>query len=444
MKKYSIILSFLVLASLPFLSISCTNDSQEFDEPSNERMDKQIQKIKTDLQNASDGWVMRYYPDETRVGGFVFLLDFSADNLQIQSDFSNQIEDSSYKVYGGEGPVLSFNEYSTLHLLADPAVEPFGIGYKGDFEFVVMQSSSDSIVLKGRKWNKKVTLYPAKKADWDGISKLRNNEKILAPEGVNVPFYRNIYVNGNPLATFLYKSENRFLEYFYTDQSGVVQTGRKGVSFTNEGFELESAININGTIIKSFTLNDTSNGFNFGTNGQLKIENKSVVTFSKAWDKIIGKDILVLNQVSPDYYPIVTKAREYQPDFSTIVLFWNLGNQNIKSMSFVFDDKATVNRNIRYYHTVISAVKNPAEDQGVFVPALNPMGQYIYYLGAAANGTELNKYFINSTVESESYKTMTDMFFEAEGCTIIPNADGNYYLVSNKHSNYWMLFSPSN
>jgi hypothetical protein len=441
MKKYSIILSFLMLASLPLLSISCTNDNQVFDEQGKLRMDKQIQKIKTDLQNASNGWVMRYYPDETRVGGFVFLLDFSADNVQIQSDFTNQIEESSFKVYGGEGPVLSFNEYNPLHLLADPAVEPFGIGYKGDFEFVVMESSSDSIVLKGRKWNKRVTLYPATQTDWDGISKLRDNEEILAPVGENVPFYRNIYVDGNPVATFLYKFQNRFLEYFFTDQNGVVRTGRKAVSFTNDGFELQSPIDINGTIIKNFKTNETLDGFTFGSNGELKIENHAVVTFTKAWEKIFNNDYLAVTQTSPDFYKLVAGARQVEPDFSSIVLFWNLGTNYLKSVSFVFDDKAAVNRQIRYYHAAIGEIQNPAEDQSIFRP-ITSGGNYVYYYGGFANPTELTKYFINNTPESANFKAMANLFFEPEGYTIIPNADGNYYLVSNLRSNYWMLFSP--
>lgn len=430
-----------MLASLPLLSISCTNDNQVFDEQGKLRMDKQIQKIKTDLQNASNGWVMRYYPDETRVGGFVFLLDFSADNVQIQSDFTNQIEESSFKVYGGEGPVLSFNEYNPLHLLADPAVEPFGIGYKGDFEFVVMESSSDSIVLKGRKWNKRVTLYPATQTDWDGISKLRDNEEILAPVGENVPFYRNIYVDGNPVATFLYKFQNRFLEYFFTDQNGVVQTGRKAVSFTNDGFELQSPIDINGTIIKNFKTNETLDGFTFGSNGELKIENHAVVTFTKAWEKIFNNDYLAVTQTSPDFYKLVAGARQVEPDFSSIVLFWNLGTNYLKSVSFVFDDKAAVNRQIRYYHAAIGEIQNPAEDQSIFRP-ITSGGNYVYYYGGLANPTELTKYFINNTPESANFKAMANLFFEPEGYTIIPNADGNYYLVSNLRSNYWMLFSP--
>lgn len=432
-----------MLFMLVILSISCSSDKRVFDEQGEIRMDEQIQNIELDLQEAEDGWIMRYYPDEERVGGYVFLFDFSENTVLVKSDINADEDRSSYKVYGGEGPVLSFDEYNALHILADPVVQPFGVGYKGDFEFIVMKSSADSIVLKGRKWNKKVVMYPASPNDWDKISKLRENEAILAPQKEDTPFYRNVYINGLPAATFLYQYKTRFLEYFYKDENGIVKSGRKGVSFTNDGFELQTPININGTLIESFTTNETLDGFSFQDNGILKIENNAVLTFTDGWKKLFDNDYIALSQVSPDYFKIIEEAREQVPDFSTIVLYWGLGTKYLKTASFIFDDRATENRNIRYYHASIGAVDNPAEDQGIFIPVTS-RGNYVYYLGGNATTSELEQCFIVDSEKSASFKKMADLFFQDEGYTIIPNADGNYYLVSNLNSNYWMLFVSGN
>ncbi len=443
MKTY-IKLTYFLFAVLVVLLGACSTDDRIFESQGQERLEEQIAKIDADLKSAKDGWIMRYYPDETRVGGYVFLMNFSENTVKIQSDFNNEIEETEFKIYGGEGPVLSFSEYNTLHVLADPAVPPYGIGYGGDFEFVVINSSPKAIELKGRKWDKKVTLEPATPEDWETISTLRDNETILAPVGENVPFYRNVYVNGTPIATFLYQSQSRFLEYFYKDENNQLQSGSTGVSFTKTGFELQKEITINGAVLKEFSVNDMANGFTFEGNGELKIENSSVIRFDKAWEKIFNHSYLALQQISPDFGKLYEAARTVQPDFRTILLFWQLSANYIKSLSFVFDNQEQENRNLRYYHTAIRSVENPDEDQAIFNPSLNFMGDNNYYLGGDATVDELNTYFVNEGPNSEPFKEITELFFTEEGFTIIPTSDGNYYLISNQSSSYWLLFTPSN
>ena len=444
MKRYINIWSLLTaVITMSFLA-SCSSDDQVFEESGQVRLTKQLEKIKSDLEGAENGWKMRYYPSPGFVGGFVFLLDFNADKVTLRSDYQNESEESLYKVYGGEGPVLSFSEYSSLHVLADPVYPPQGSGYRGDFEFVVMESSADSIVLKGRKWDQRVTLYPATEDDWTGISQLRTNETILAPVGENVPFYRNLYVDGNPVATFLYKNETRFLEYYYNDAAGVLRSGATGVSFSAEGFELESPVTINDLTLSEFTLNATSDGFTFGDNGSLMVENEPVVTFNDAWNKAFNSTYMLLNQMSPDFYGLYEGARAVQPDFRTMALYWQLGQDYLKTCTFIFDNQDLENRNLRFYHASIGAVENPEEDEAVFKPTTDWTGNPMFFMSGNTSFQEYQQYFVTPSADSENFKAILDLVFDDQGFTVIPTRDGNFYFVNKEYSNYWMLLTPYN
>lgn len=442
MKRY--IRKFTLLSAVFTMSflVSCSSDDRVFEEQGQVRMTRQIEKIKNDLEGAANGWVMRYYPSPDFVGGFVFLLDFEEGKVTLQSDFQSDAEQSLYKIYGGEGPVLSFSEYSALHMLSDPAYPPAGTGFRGDFEFVVMESSADSVVLKGRKWDQKVTLSPATDADWAGITQLRKNETILAPVGENTPFFRNLYVDGNPAATFLYNSERRFLEYYFKDASGILRSGEVGVSFTKGGFQLQTPITVHGEFIHEFTLNSAGDGFTFGDKGALLVENEPVVSFNDSWNQAFDFTFMMVNRLSPDFYQLYQDAKTVQPDFQTMAFYWQLGQDYLKTCTFIFDNQDTENRDLRYYHAAIGAVENPVEDEAIFKPLVNFMGVPVFYMGGNANFQEYQQYFEANSEDSEHFKAILDLVYNDQGFTIIPTRDGNFYFVNKQYSNYWMLLTP--
>lgn len=123
------------------------------------------------LQSAQNGWVMDYYPHPTRsYGGYNILVRFDEQgycymlNEKATGFTDADICKSEYKVASDQGSVLSFctlNPY--IHDFADPGItEADGIryGYRGDFEFAIMSSSEEEIVLQGIKTGNIVKMYP--------------------------------------------------------------------------------------------------------------------------------------------------------------------------------------------------------------------------------------------------------------------------------------------
>ena len=57
---------------------------------------------------------------------------------------------SMYQIKGDMGPILSFDTYNhILHQFSDP--NPDGLGYEGDYEFIILNVAKDKIEVKGKE-----------------------------------------------------------------------------------------------------------------------------------------------------------------------------------------------------------------------------------------------------------------------------------------------------
>ena len=66
---------------------------------------------------------------------------------------------SMYQIKGDMGPILSFDTYNhILHQFSDP--NPDGLGYEGDYEFIILNVAKDKIELKGKKNGTKMQMIP--------------------------------------------------------------------------------------------------------------------------------------------------------------------------------------------------------------------------------------------------------------------------------------------
>ena len=108
------------------------------------------------LQSAENGWAMEYFAT-SESPGYTLFVKFKTNGEAVfsaKNDLTKNhvLSDSSvYKTIGDYGPVLTFNTYNkVLHAFSNP-VNPDGYGLEGDYEFVIMQSSADTIVLQGKK-----------------------------------------------------------------------------------------------------------------------------------------------------------------------------------------------------------------------------------------------------------------------------------------------------
>ncbi len=281
MNKKKILSDFNILL-IPLIAFSitligCNNEVEDiFDNSPQERIYQVIEECNKVLLNAPNGWKMNY---ETGHGDkFLFLMKFNADNtVDMRADFTDQTATSTYNYNRTDGPVLTFDTYGLLHLLADPIITPTnndkkGTGYAGDFEFIIQKVTTDSIVLLGRKTYKRVQLVPAQPED----------EKLLIEPEVFLHF--KDLINDEKFFKVLKNNEHLIADVELSSiapQSHFVSaynnppSGKLTLRIKNDNNEIES---------KSSELIFNDNGFTLKT--PIAINNKKIADF--VWDEQKG------------------------------------------------------------------------------------------------------------------------------------------------------------
>lgn len=164
-------LKYLILAFLLPLMLftSCKREEERiFDQSASERMSEAIANAYAVLQDNEAGWMMKYYPSSTReFGGYTIFAKFVSNaQVSLTSDINDDVITSSYSVVQESGPVLTFNGFNkVIHYFSEPGLDNGGIGaddtgMKGDFEFIVLKATADSVVLKGKKSGNEIVMLP--------------------------------------------------------------------------------------------------------------------------------------------------------------------------------------------------------------------------------------------------------------------------------------------
>ncbi|MGB3063937.1 DUF4302 domain-containing protein [Sphingobacterium thalpophilum] len=171
----------LVLILLPFLlATSCKREEDRiFDTNATVRMTEAVKQAYSVFQTNKAGWVMKFYPSKNQeFGGYtVFTKFISNDQVSIASDPIAGIETSSYTISPESGPVLTFNGYNkSIHWFSEPGKDNGGIGaddsgMRGDFEFIILKATADSVVLKGKKSGTHLVMLPLKDGEFENMSK---------------------------------------------------------------------------------------------------------------------------------------------------------------------------------------------------------------------------------------------------------------------------------
>lgn len=175
MKKYSI---YTLLLLLMISTNSCLfTEDEVFDDPAAQRLNHAIHQAETVLSNASNGWVMEYFPtNETE--GYTFLIRFTEDG-KAEVGSKNKytptytVDSGCWEVIGDNGPVLTFNTFiNNFHLFSDPRnpgdTGYNGVGLGGDYEFIILDVTDELIRLKGKKRGTDIVLRPLSSGqDWE-------------------------------------------------------------------------------------------------------------------------------------------------------------------------------------------------------------------------------------------------------------------------------------
>lgn len=167
------ILYFLLF--IPGMFACQNNDDSVFEQSADARLSAALASYEKQLTEAPYGWNAIIYPDSGEGGSYGFYFKFDGKNRVVMySDFTEtsakQSKESSYRLDAFQTPVLIFDTYSYLHVLADPNEEvnngSRGAGLLSDFEFSIYPDSvkTDRIALIGRKNQSRLVLTKATQA----------------------------------------------------------------------------------------------------------------------------------------------------------------------------------------------------------------------------------------------------------------------------------------
>lgn len=148
---------YIIILTAAFTMQSCLHDNDDvFDKTAAERIDDAVANAKATLTSAGNGWKFEYYLGSDYIyGGYNMLVQFGNDgkaHLSSEIAASDSVSHSSWDITKDQGPVLTFNTYNTLlHELTQPYPDEVN-GYEGDYEFIIMKVTPDTIFLQGKKW----------------------------------------------------------------------------------------------------------------------------------------------------------------------------------------------------------------------------------------------------------------------------------------------------
>lgn len=270
---------FLCLTYLSAFALQSCYFSEDdiFDQSPSERVDLVSSEYKKILTDAPNGWLMEYYPGgETHdIGGVVWLLKFSGEEVTVMSDSQVQGYDdpeptlpgesvtSIYRITSEQGAVLSFSTYNSLiHYYSEPRGGFDADGFQGDFEFIITSATADKVHLKGKKHGTAMTMKRLP-SDMDWTTYINDCQRIYnesAEYGTLVGFHGDA-----KFAPSAFAQENVIT---FSEQGEGGQLNKRKVSFayTDMGIRLYEPTNINGQTLYEFKWNNADKTFYSTTN----------------------------------------------------------------------------------------------------------------------------------------------------------------------------------
>lgn len=118
---------YLFCLAVAVMAAACTHEEEDlFSKSSAERAGEAIVEVKDVLANATNGWVLEYYPQsQMSYGGYNVLAKFDREgNVKMASDIAKPTESATslYSVKQSGGVMLTFDTYNEIfHLFSDPA-----------------------------------------------------------------------------------------------------------------------------------------------------------------------------------------------------------------------------------------------------------------------------------------------------------------------------------
>jgi len=256
---------FIGCLSLTSLTSCFFEEKNIFDESSAQRMNDAMANDFDLLTSSPNGWALNYFPTDDQIG-YTLLVNFGKDGsarIAAKNDITgNQYSEyvSLFRMIADNGPVLTFDSYNNiLHYFSDAGdvPGPTGLGMEGDYEFIVMDTSSpDKILLKGKKRGVYMDLVRLpENQDWkDYFTKLDNMNSLL--------FNKNISQILLSVGDSIYTLDNGLSHIFVAVPYGgdpITENEKIPFIVTDNGIILSKTVTYNSSDMREFKLSDDKN-----------------------------------------------------------------------------------------------------------------------------------------------------------------------------------------
>ena len=270
----------LTLVSILMLALSCVHDEAPiFDQSSSARMKQYLLDTRQTLVDASNGWVMYYYPNgpgasrgAQAIGGFVFTMTFTEDKVTIWSENYLDGQTSLYSMSSDDGPVLNFNQFNEdFFFYATPAGSNpniYGLSgstyyqaHKGDINFNVMAFSPEEVKLRGKRSGNLYMMYPIPAGTTP--EEYARQSKATADD-IFVSNFEGKF--GGSDAFFLVDIANRQIDLKILSGEEVTEEVNTAFAYTPTGIKLYQPVTIAGVEFDEMTWDGQAKTLSYGGN----------------------------------------------------------------------------------------------------------------------------------------------------------------------------------
>ncbi|OEK08985.1 hypothetical protein A8C32_13895 [Flavivirga aquatica] len=262
MKKIFNLIGKINLLILLILAASCTDNEVEplFDQSINERTEVLKEEYLDLLAAPDNGWIGYYSPNED-TGLFTVLMNFDENgDVSVKSGYRGGAENKNitYRLDKTLKIELVFESHTVFHSI----FEINNNNNKGEFVFNILSATEDEIILESKlDFGDDVTVFTLRRALESEVD-LETLYKSLdaLTGGPTESVFRNILLNDKAIATFDFNPNTRFATITYI-KNGSLQSEVVRLIVTNTGFNFPTPVDVNGTILTSFTYNELENEF---------------------------------------------------------------------------------------------------------------------------------------------------------------------------------------
>lgn len=198
------------------------DDDQIFEKSASVRLKEAMDNAQKVLTGAEYGWKLYYYPHpDMAYGGYMYALKFTQEEVEVWSDLFADSSTSLYKMTSDNGPVLSvdtdnynFHYFATASGSSKNLYGESGLyqAHKGDFEFLIMKATPQEVILKGKRSENILYMYPLTEDPGSFVEKASQNG-----ENIFVASYSGT-IGGEPAEAYIDLS-NRWIEMELTDEA---------------------------------------------------------------------------------------------------------------------------------------------------------------------------------------------------------------------------------